>query len=479
MSPVIVRFNRNLRLADNPPLYHALKTGAQLIPIYIHHTQNRVWSPGAASRSWLHHSLMALEQSLRACGNRLYIFTGETEAVILNVIQQSGASAVYGCQHYEPTLTQEDDNLRDSLNTIGVKLHLYNASLLFSPTEILNRQGQPYKVFTPYYRACITQGLISHELPAPQRLPAYDRPLTSLKLDQLKLLPAISWDHSFYEHWRPGEAGALQQLNEFHAAGLQTYSQLRDIPGDNGTSRLSPHLHFGEISPRTVLARLQETRQPGRDAVIRQLLWRDFAHAVLYHFPHTCQQPFNEKFIRFPWRPTDSQAIQAWQTGRTGIPIVDAGMRQLWHMGWLHNRVRMIVASFLTKNLLQHWRHGAEWFWDTLVDADLAQNSMNWQWVAGSGVDAAPYFRIFNPVSQGGKFDPRGTYLDQWVPELASLDLRYRHRPWEAKASVLERAGIILGENYPLPIVDLRQSRQRALEAFHQARHLSHNDTDR
>ena len=466
MDVVIAWFRNDLRLHDNPALYHAAHSGAAVLPIYIDETTTKPWPPGATSRWWLHHSLQALDDALKERGNRLHLFQGDAQQILSELIKATGAGAVYANRRYEPENEAIDLAIHRALQQGQIPFHNYDANLLHPPEAILNQQGQPYKVFTPYYKASLARGIDTHTRSAPESIPAYGKAVKSIKLEALQLLPKLHWDSGLYEHWTPGEAGAQKRLQSFIDESLPYYPQQRDIPSIDGTSRLSPHLHFGEISPREFVARLRKDKHPSVDAVIRQLIWRDFAHTVLHHFPHTTVQPFNQKFKNFPWNKNGNKKLTAWQQGQTGIPIVDAGMRELWHTGYMHNRVRMIVGSFLTKNLLLHWHHGAKWFWDTLVDADLAHNSMNWQWIAGCGVDAAPYFRIFNPVSQGEKFDANGDYVRYWVPELAGLDNKWLHRPWEASSEALEKAGIKLGIDYPKPIVDLKLSRQQALESY-------------
>ena len=466
MNVVIAWFRNDLRLHDNPALHHAAHSGAAILPIYIDETTSNPWAPGAASRWWRHHSLKALDDALEQRGNRLHLFQGEAETILSALIKNTDATAVYANRRYEPENEAIDIAIQRALQQQGIPFHIYDANLLNPPEAILNQQGQPYKVFTPYYKASLAHGLDTHTHSVPESIPAYGKAIKSIELEALQLLPKIGWDKEFYAHWTPGEAAARQRMHDFIHGSLQRYPQQRDIPSIDGTSRLSPHLHFGEISPREVVAQLSKVKHPSVDAVIRQLIWRDFAHAVLHHFPHTSEQAFNQKFKNFPWNKRSNKHLTAWQQGQTGIPIVDAGMRELWHTGYMHNRVRMIAGSLLTKNLLLHWQHGAKWFWDTLVDADLAQNSMNWQWIAGCGVDAAPYFRIFNPVSQGEKFDAGGDYIRRWVPELARLDNQWLHRPWEASREALETAGIRLGRDYPKPIIDLKLSRQQALDAY-------------
>jgi deoxyribodipyrimidine photo-lyase len=466
MTTVIVWFRNDLRLHDNPALFHAVRSGAGVLPVYIDDTTPHPWSAGAASRWWLHHSLAALDAALKQRGNRLYLFQGDPNTILADLIEDTGAQALYANRRYQPHHEAMDRRLQAALQERQCRFHIHDANLLHPPEAILNQQGRPYKVFTPYYKASLTLGVDGpvHETPA--SIPVAAKPRHTVTLKSLGLLPSLSWGKGLYAHWSPGEAAARQRLKTFIDTGLADYPQQRDVPSLDGTSRLSPHLHFGELSPRELVTQLRRSGHPAANEVIRQLIWRDFAHAVLHHFPRSSDHPFNESFENFPWNKRSNKQLKAWQQGQTGIPIIDAGMRELWHTGYMHNRVRMLVGSLLTKNLLLHWQHGARWFWDTLVDADLAQNSMNWQWVAGCGVDAAPYFRIFNPVTQGEKFDANGDYVRRWVPELTALDGKWLHRPWEAPDEILAKAGIRLGKEYPKPIVDLKLSRQQALDAY-------------
>jgi deoxyribodipyrimidine photo-lyase len=480
MSTAIVWFRRDLRLEDNPALAAALATAETVIPLYIDSPMEAgAWAPGAASNWWLHHSLAALDASLRQRGSRLVIRQGPAGEALQQLISECGASHVFWNRLYEPALIARDKQLKHRLQTQGLTSQSFNASLLFEPWQVLKDNGGPYRVFTPYWKQLQRRGLPLETLPSPGQLPPVPSAIASLPFSALHLLPTHHWADGFHAHWQPGEQGAQAQLDTFLGAVLPDYDHLRDLPGSAGSSRLSPHLHFGELSPRQVVAAIEQYCQ--RDTVSgllhsaenyqRQLAWRDFASYLLYHFPHTPEEPFDTRFTRFPWEPDNRPRLQAWQQGRTGIPIVDAGMRELWQSGWMHNRVRMIVASLLSKNLLQHWLHGARWFWDTLVDADLAANTLSWQWTAGCGADAAPYFRVFNPVLQGQKFDPKGRYVRRWVPEISALPDKFLHRPWETPARVLEQAGIELGKDYPEPIVDLKLSRQEALQRFQQMKH--------
>ncbi|MGE4072627.1 MAG: deoxyribodipyrimidine photo-lyase [Lysobacterales bacterium] len=463
MSAALVWFRRDLRIADNPALCAAVAAGHTPIPVYIHAPhEEQPWEPGAASRWWLHHSLLALDGDLKALGSSLVLRRGDTALELDRLIEQTGAGAVYWNRLYDPALVRRDASIKEGLRGRGIEAHSHAAHLIAEPWEIKNGSGEPYRVFTPFWRKLKTCLPLPEPLPAPSRLTAHE--VSGVELDSLELLPRIDWDQGFYGAWSPGSEAAREQLDEFAIGALENYAQGRDRPDRPGTSRLSPALHFGEISPRQVADRLLRKASLAQrelaEPYLRELGWRDFGHHLLYHFPHTTEQPLQAGFADFPWAEVDSAQLSAWQRGRTGIPIVDAGMRQLWNTGWMHNRVRMIVASFLTKNLRYHWLHGARWFWDTLVDADLAANTQGWQWTAGSGADAAPYFRIFNPITQGERFDPLGSYVRKYVPELAHLPAEHIHQPWSV--------GGVRG--YPKPIVDLKRSREAALAAYSELR---------
>lgn len=476
MSTAIVWFRHDLRLSDQPALTAALRAGHRVVPLFVHAPDEEApWQPGAASRWWLYHSLKALDRQLRDLGSRLLIRQGGSLAQLSQVAEAVGAEAVYWTRRYEPAVIDRDQQIKRALREGGLHAESHNGALLIEPWQVQTGQGDPYKVFTPFWKNA--QGRIAAEpvLPAPQRLPPLPKGADGETLEHLGLLPMIPWDHGLREQWQPGEAGAQRRLACFLDEVIGDYRERRDFPDRAGTSRISAHLHFGEITPRQVLAAVQaaggacERWHEGASFYLRELGWREFSHHLLYHFPETAQSPLHPRFEDFPWRVDDEQRL-AWQHGRTGIPIVDAGMRELWHTGWMHNRVRMIVASLLTKNLGQNWLHGARWFWDTLVDADLANNTQGWQWSAGCGADAAPYFRIFNPVSQGQRFDPDGRYVATWLPELADVPSRWRQQPWAAPPGELERAGIPARSIYRRPIVDLRESRQRALTAYESLR---------
>lgn len=469
----IVWFRQDLRLQDNPALTAACQRGGAVVPVYILDEEGEgAWPIGGASRWWLHHSLAALDAALRERGSRLLLAKAPAWEVLSSLIKPGSAAAVYWNRRYEPAAIARDKDLKAKLAATGVEVKSFNASLLFEPHTIQNKSGGPFQVFTPFWRHCQTLPvetpvrLLAGNLPAPPRWPA------SLELKHLGLLPKIKWDAGLVAACMPGEAAAARRLKQF-AATLESYSVRRDLPATDGTSALSPHLHFGEIGPRQIWAAVRAQSKDsgvfpanrGAQVFLTEVGWREFAHHLLYHFPKTPAAPLREEFARFPWRK-DTRQLRAWQRGLTGYPIVDAGMRQLWATGWMHNRVRMIVASFLVKHLRLSWQEGAAWFWDTLVDADLANNTLGWQWSAGCGADAAPYFRIFNPLLQGAKFDPEGNYVRRWVPELARLPADFIHQPWEAPLHVLAEAGVKMGGNYPQPIVDHGEARVAALAAF-------------
>ena len=461
-------FRQDLRLSDNP----ALDSAAQyetLIPIYILDEVNSgEFKMGAASKWWLHQSLTKLNESL---DGKLLVYQGNPHEILNKLIEEQEVSYVTWNRCYEPWRIDRDKEIKRKFEDKNVAVESFSASLLWEPWTISKDDGTPYRVFTPFYK----KGCLNSEEP---RLPAgkvdlsnlYSEDLSSDSITDLNLLPTIKWYESFEEEWNPGEIGAEQNLNSFLDSGLLNYKEGRNFPSQEFVSRLSPHLHFGEISPNEVWYRAKT--KEGISGIEKSLAhfhselgWREFSYYLLYHFPDLPNKNFQEKFDIFPWQENE-EFLALWQKGNTGYPIVDAGMRELWQTGYMHNRLRMIVGSFLVKNLLIDWRFGERWFWDCLVDADLASNSASWQWVAGSGADAAPYFRIFNPITQGLKFDPEGEYTKKYVPELRDLPNKYLFSPWEAPENILADAGIELGKNYPKPMVDLKLSRETALEAF-------------
>lgn len=466
MDTAIVLFRRDLRLTDNPALTAARASHRNILPVFIHApAEDSSWPAGAASRWWLHHSLASLQVELHKRQTELHLRQGDSLTTLLDLTRQGDVRAVYWNRQYEPATIEHDCRKKAALQQRGIEAHSFSASLWSEPWQLATQKGEPYRVFTPYWRNLRAQLQVTVPFAAPDAS-GWKKVPGSLSVSDLRLLPDIRWDRGLADTWEPGEPGALNMLKSLCDDIIIDYAQSRDRPDLRGTSRLSPHLHFGEISSRQIYYALHLRQQDqfakrriDIEPYLRQLGWREFAHHLLYHFPDTSTENFNPRFNTFKWASTDKALLESWQRGCTGIPLVDAGMRELWHSGWMHNRVRMIVASFLTKNLRQHWHHGARWFWDTLVDADLANNTLGWQWVAGCGADAAPYFRVFNPVTQARKFDPDGRYLKRWLPELAKLPSDLLYEPWKDPA-VLTRSG------YPAPIVDLDRSRQTALAAY-------------
>lgn len=466
VAPSLLWLRHDLRLADNPAL-HAASDGP-VLPVYVlDDAAAGRWAPGGAHRWWLHHSLAALSAALDKAGAPLLVLRGEAAALIPRLAARIGAATVHAGRLHAPWARQRDAAVAKALAAEGRGLELHNSALLVEPDRIRTGQGNPYSVFTPFARAVMALGDPPPPIPAPARLRGVAHPVQGEALDALGLLPrAPDWAAAFPEYWAPGEHSATARLRAFIEDIAGGYEHARNIPGQDGTSRLSPHLHWGEISPRQAWHMAADIDDAtARQAFRRELIWRDFAHHALWHRPDLPERPLRAAYADFPYQP-DAALLRAWQRGRTGYPIVDAGMRQLWRHGWMHNRVRMITGSLLVKHLLQPWWDGAAWFWDTLVDGDLANNSMNWQWIAGCGVDAAPYFRIYNPVLQGEKFDPDGHYVRAFVPELAKLPRKWLHRPWQAPEAVLREAGVALGRTYPRPVVDHETGRARALAAL-------------
>ncbi len=471
-APVVVWFRQDLRLADNPALNAAAAHGAPVIALYVL-DDSLAWKPGAASRWWLHQALNALDGDLRRqYGFGLTLRRGRAADLVPQLATQTGAQAVFWNRCYEPAAIERDAKIKAVLKQAGIVAESHNASLLYEPWTVKTQSGGWFKVYSPFWRACRALGEPPSPLPAPKQMHGHAG-LESDMLANWHLLPTKpDWAGGLRNTWVPGSLGVESMLANFIDQGLNGYAEQRDRPDMPATSRLSPHLHFGEIGPRQIWHAVRFALDAGPPSLARhgekflaELGWREFAHHLLFHCPSLPEQNFRSDFDAFPWHD-DAAALKRWQRGQTGYPIVDAGMRELWHTGWMHNRVRMIVASFLVKHLRQHWRQGEAWFWDTLVDADLANNAASWQWVAGSGADAAPYFRIFNPMLQGERFDPEGDYVRAWVPELKAVPARFIHKPWQAPALVLREAGVSLGGNYPAPMVDHDAARISALAAF-------------
>jgi deoxyribodipyrimidine photo-lyase len=458
----IVWFRRDLRIADNPALSAAAARDAAVLPLYIDDDGQEAARPlGGAARWWRGQSLLVLDESLRAIGSRLTVRQGSTQGVLDSLLTETGARSVYFNLRRDGG--GDDAALIAWLHSRGIAVETFDANYLHDPLLLRTASGGGFKVFTPFWNRLRGAYTSPTELRAPKRL---DRPAKwpeSVPLDAMRVTDP--WTRSIAQAWTPGEEAVQQRLVHFTDEIAATYATERDRPDRDGTSRLSPHLAWGEISVHTVWRHL--TRELGDKALpyLRELGWRDFNMHLLHDFPDLTWQPMQTKFAAFPARDNPA-LLRAWQRGLTGYPIVDAGMRQLWRTGWMHNRVRMIVASFLVKDLLIPWQRGEEWFWDTLVDADPAQNGGNWQWVAGCGADAAPFFRVFNPVLQGEKFDPKGAYVRAWVPELARLPDALIHQPWTATAAQLAAGGVALGQTYPHPAVDHAKARQAALAAY-------------
>ncbi len=455
---VIMWLRQDLRLADNAAL-HAAAAAGPILPVYIlDDTTPGAWRWGGASRWWLHHSLTKLNDRLP-----MVLREGDTLKHLEQLITQSNAAALYFTRDYAPWSARLEQNVKILCDRLGVSCHRHGGFLLHEPESIRNGSGAFFKVYTPYARACFAKGTPRAPKPVPA-LQLASHTLASDTLEDWKLLPRRpNWATGFEAEWTPGEAGARERLLNFLDDGLQGYADGRDRADQNHVSRLSAHLHWGEISPHQVwsataqhVARAEGVLDRDGEKFLKEILWREFAYNLIHHVPSFPDKPFKPEYENFPWAD-DDVALQTWQRGQTGFPIVDAGMRQLWASGIMHNRVRMIAASFLIKDLLIPWQAGERWFWDTLVDADIGNNAAGWQWVAGSGADASPYYRIFNPVLQGEKFDPHGTYVRRWVPELQTVPDAFIHKPWEMA---------VPPKNYPRRMVDHATARDRALAAF-------------
>lgn len=476
MNPVILWFRQDLRLTDQRALTAAIATGQPVIPIYIRDDSSPgPWAMGGASRWWLHHSLMALTKNLEELGSRLILRSGPTIEMMEALAAETSATAIFTLAAHEPWASTLEAELHTALSARHVVFKRLSGALLKRPDALTTKTGQPFKVYTPFWRALLASEPPAEPSPRPTTLKIMKAWPKSEALDTWQLRPTKpDWSAGFSD-WQPGEAGAHRRLSTFLKSALVDYDAARNRPDQVGTSQLSPHLHFGELSPATCWYAAKTAADQfrangsnpdkGLETFHKELAWREFAAHLLVHWPTLPERPFKPEYATFPW-VDDANGLSAWQRGQTGYPIVDAGMRQLWHTGWMHNRVRMITASFLIKDLLIPWQKGEAWFWDCLVDADLASNAASWQWVAGCGADAAPYFRIFNPGRQGAAYDPDGAYVKRWVPELAKVPAAHIHEPWTAPPLVLAAAGVTLGETYPNPIVDHAFARDRALKAL-------------
>jgi deoxyribodipyrimidine photo-lyase len=473
--PAIVWFRDDLRVADNPALNAACATGQDVICVYIYEKTPSFRGLGGAAKWWLHNALAALSHELIQLGSKLHIVQGDAATIIPALVASTKASHVFWNRRYNLAEREADAALKLKLTEAGVAVQSLNGHLLYEPWEVTTKTGTPCKVFTPFWRAARAVRPVAAPLSTPECIRHYGGEIVGeLNLDSLNLLPTTpDWSGGMNAEWQPTEAGARARLLDFLDTGIKGYSDNRNLPAQTGTSKLSPYLRFGQISVRQIWAITQAHVDNGalnayeNDVRVFQseLGWREFSYHLLFHFPHLPTQNYQPKFDKFPW-VNDAKGLNAWQRGQTGYPIVDAGMRQLWQTGWMHNRVRMIVGSFLIKHLMIDWREGEAWFWDTLCDADVASNAASWQWVAGSGADASPYYRIFNPMLQGEKFDTDGEYVKRFVPELAGMPKQYVHKPWEAPLSVLASAGVKLSKTYPHPIVDHVAARNRALEFY-------------
>ncbi len=483
--PIILWFRQDLRLTDNPALLEAVASGAPIIPVYIDDIETpKEWQWGGASKWWLHHSLSNLSKNIRDKGASLIIRKGKPIDILQEIIKETGAQHVFWNRVYEPFNIARDKAIKETLKDNDIDVKSFSALLINEPWTVENKTGGFYKVYTPFSKTCFAKGEPEAPKPAPKIMNGYDTIIDGLSIDDLDLLPDIKWDGDFPTYWTPGEKGASEKLERFIESGaIKTYYEDRNRPDLEGVSRLSAHMHWGEISPKQIWHRVRlyehglsesesdKLTRKSSNHYLKELLWREFSYHLLYYLDDMPRKPLNEKFYHFPWNDNDDH-LEAWKRGKTGYPIVDAAMRELWQTGWMHNRSRMIVGSFLVKHLRLHWHHGEDWFWDCLVDADLASNAASWQWIAGCGADAAPYFRIFNPIIQSKKFDPNGDYIRKFVPELKDVPTEMIHTPWEFSPEKLKKYGVTLDETYPRPIVDHGTARNEALEAYKELKNL-------
>ena len=463
----IIWFHKDLRLHDNPALYHAIKDSTSILPIYIDDIAQEK-PEGAASKWWLYHSLKSLKNSFQEKFKiSFHCYKGKSEKIILDLVKRHEIEAVYWNDSFIPDFLKKRENIEKKLKDQNISVYHYNASLLHHPKDIKNKQGSHFKVFSPFWKH-IKKLDIRSTVSLPQSTKG-THDASSCDIDDLDLLPKIHWDKTFYDYWEVGEKAAQEKLESFIEHHINAYKKQRDYPAKEGTSKLSPHLHFGEISPVQIFHKVELFRQnhhlsdTNTDTFLSEVAWREFSYHLLYHYPCLPSVSLQDKFKNFPWRKNYEKDLKAWKEGKTGYPIVDAAMRQLWKMGWMHNRLRMIVGSFLVKDLLIPWQEGEAHFWECLVDGDHANNTASWQWVAGCGADAAPYFRVFNPYLQSKKFDPKGEFIRQWVPELKNMSDDHIHEPYKASEDSIKKADI---KNYPEPIIDHYEARDKALEIF-------------
>ncbi len=462
----IVWFRRDLRIFDNLALYHATLKYKEIIPIFINDPNLETIALGGASKVWLHHSLIALNKSL---GNNLNLLSGDVNNTLKDLLSDNQIKAIYFNKVYEKNYLKQDTAIITEFEKLGIEVHSYNSTYINEPGEILKDDNNYYKVFTPYLKSSLKRSKIRNCY-TPSKA-NYLKLENGDNLEKFKLLPIkVRWDNKIIQNWEISESGAEKALESFIQNNIRSYEQSRNFPSMLSSSKLSPYLHFGQISAVRIWHKVNQfaaIEDVDCQRFITEIIWRDFFVQILYFYPNLADRNMKTKFDNFKWEKS-LKNLEAWQCGKTGYPIVDAGMRELRQTGTMHNRVRMICASFLVKNLLINWQEGAKWFWDNLFDADLASNSANWQWVAGCGTDAAPYFRIFNPTTQAQKFDPDGEYIKKYIPELKNLPIKYIFEPWKASKNILENANVKLGLDYPEPVIDLKESRQRALNAYHE-----------
>jgi deoxyribodipyrimidine photo-lyase len=470
-APIIMWFRQDLRIHDNPALNHAASSGKPIVAVFIHDEISPNIRPmGAAQKWWLHHSLVSHANELKTRGCKLILKSGAATDAIAQLKTETGADAICWNRRYGDGEQSVDADIKQMFKDEGLEAKSFAGHLMHEPSLVRTGSDMPYRVYTPFWKKFCEMGPPRAPYPAPEKLKPHQGQVSSDTLEDWKFLPTKpDWSKTIAEQWTPGEPAATERAKAYMAADLRAYDSARDLPGPDRTSKLSPHLRFGEISPYTLWHQCHDQRHTAdakaREVWAKELVWREFSYHLLQEWPHLRSENFNPKFDNFPWDKNEA-ALEAWKRGQTGYPIVDAGMRQLWKTGWMHNRVRMIVGSFLVKHLLLDWREGERWFWDTLVDGDPAANPAQWQWVAGTGADAAPYFRIFNPILQAEKFDKDGSYIKRYVPELSDLPAQFLAAPWDAPAAELKKAGIVLGETYPKPIVDHKEARERALAAL-------------
>lgn len=473
-APIVVLFQNDLRIKDHPAINFAIETHAPIIPLYIYSEDDHVLKRGGASKWWLYHSLHKLDIELKKLGSKLIFRKGKKLDTIIEFAKETNARAVTFCKRFESNAQQTENNIKEALNNHGIECHIFNGSLIVDPSEIVLKDNDPVPVFTKYWNCFKEKVFIEEQTLSPQLLPKVSSCIKTLSLESLDLEPQFNWASGIKNCWDPGEESAWQRLNYFIHNCLESYGKERDRLDKDKVSHLSPHIHFGEISPKAIWREVKKYDAMHGDRKIsesiefflKELAWREFAYYLLYHYPDSYKKPIRENFNHYPWKKDYKKELKAWKCGQTGYPLIDAAMRELWICGWMNNRVRMIVASFLTKDLLIPWQEGAYWFWDTLVDADLANNSLGWQWVLGSGADSSPYFRVFDPVLQSEKFDPEGNYIRRFVPELAQLNNQLIHKPWKASELELELANIKLGVDYPFPITDHEKAKQTAHKIY-------------